>query len=413
MTQSPRQGIVGRLLGKLGLETKDGSLANPDPWLMELFAGGAPSAAGVYVSPAIAMTCAPWRCGVQAISETIGQLPVMVYQRGENDARESASDHPLYPLLHNAANDWTSASTFREEITRDALLQPHGGFAFINRVDGKPVELIRLNPWYTPVFPIPYWETTNNEPSYRVVEKGKDRILSWRDVIHIPSPGEGPLQLGLVHEARQAIGLALALERHAEHLFGRGARPAGVLKTKGKLDPATSARMKASWQAANGGSQSGATAVLEEGTEFQPLTFSSVDSQFLELRKFAIEEIARHLRIPPVFLMDYGRATWSNAEAMGNQFLTFCLLPWIKRWEGEIALKLFTPKERSTYYAEFNVDALLRADFQQRMQGYQQGIAARIFNPNEARALENLPPYEGGDKFENPNTSSPLPVVPA
>lgn len=388
---------------------KKGALANPDPWLMELFAGGAPSAAGVYVSPVTAMECAPVRCAVQAISETIGQLPVMVYRRGENNARERAQDHPLYPLLHDAANDWTSASTFREQITRDALLQPHGGFAFINRVNGKPVELIRLNPYWTPVFP----RYESGEPSYEVIEKGQTRILSWRDVVHIPSPSESPLGLGLVHDARQAIGLAMAMERHAEHLFGRGARPAGILKFKGKLDPASSARMKASWQATNGGHQSGGTAVIEEGGEFQPLTFSSVDAQFMDMRKFAIEEIARHFRIPPVFLMDYGRATWSNAEAMGNQFLTFCLLPWIKRWEGEFALKLFTPEERQTYFAEFNVDALLRADFDKRMDGYQRAVAARIFNPNDVRALENLPPYEGGDKYENPNTSSPLPVVPA
>jgi HK97 family phage portal protein len=172
--------------------------------------------------------------------------------------------------------------------------------------------------------------------------------------------------------------------------------------------------MKASWQAAHSGQNSGGTAVIEEGGEFQALTLNSVDSQFLEMRKFAIEEIARHFRVPPVFLMDYGRATWSNAEAMGNQFLTFSLLPWILRWEGEIALKLFTAEERKTHFAEFLTDALLRADFDTRMDGWQKAIAARIVNPNEARAAENRPPYPGGDKFENPNvTPSPLPLVPA
>ena len=402
-----RQGMVRSILGSLGLVETKGALADPESWLFELFEGAAPSIAGPVVSPITAMTCAPVRCAVQAIAETVSQLPLMVYQRGENNSRERITDHPAYALLHDSANDWTPAATFIEQVTRDALLQPHGGFAFINRVGGKTQELIRLNPYRTPVVP----KEINGEPAYQVTENGGTRLLSWRDVIHIPSPSES--LFGLVHDARQAIGLALVMEQYAARLFGRGARPAGILKFKGKLDAASSTRMKASWQAAHGGSNSGGTAVIEEGGEFQPLTLNSVDAQFLEMRKFAIEEIARHFRIPPVFLMDYGRATWSNAEAMGQQFLTYTLMPWIKRWEGEIALKLFTPDERKLYFAEFNTAALLRTDFDKRMDGYQKAIAARIFNPNEARAIENYPPYVGGDKYENPNTSSPLPVVPA
>lgn len=417
MSNPPRkQGMFSALLGKLGFETK-GSLASPDPWLIELFNGGAPSSAGIYVSPLTAMTCSAWRCGVQAIAETIGQLPVQVYQRGENNARDRAPDHPLYALLHDSVNDWTPSSTFREQLTRDALLWPHGGFAFINRVNEKPIELIRFDPRHTQVTPIyqgsepAYRVTGTTQPNAAIPDSGAERILSWRDVIHIPSPSETPF--GMVHDAREAIGLALAMEQHANHLFSRGARPAGILKFRGKLDAASSARMKASWQAAHGGRNSGGTAIIEEGGEWEPLTFNSVDSQFLEMRKFAIEEISRHLRVPPVFCMDYGRATWSNAEAMGNQFLTFTLLAWIKKWEGEFALKLFTPREREQYFAEFDVDALLRADFDKRADGYQKLVAARVLNPNEARAFENLPPYAGGEKFENPNTSSPLPVVPA
>jgi HK97 family phage portal protein len=403
-----RQGIFRQLLGKFGLETK-GELASPDPWFFELFAGDAsPSLAGITVSPLTAMSCAPVRCAVQAIAETVGQLPVMVYQRGENGAKERYQDHPAYALLHDAPNDWTPASTFIEQITRDALLERWGGFAFINRVGGKPVELIRLDPFRTPVIP----QIVNGEPAYQVTEAGSTRLIGWRDMLHIPTPSHSAFG-GLLHDARQAIGLCMVMEAYAARLFGNGARPSGILKFKGKLDAASSARMKASWQAAHGAPNSGGTAIIEEDGEWQALTLNSVDSQFLEMRKFAVEEIARHFRVPSVFLMDYGRATWSNAEAMGNQFLTFTLLPWIKRWEGEILLKLFTPEERKLLFAEFNTDALLRADFDKRMEGWQKAIAARIVNPNEARAAENRPPYVGGDKFENPNTASPLPVVPA
>lgn len=391
---------------KAEVETK-GSLANPDAWLELLFDGASPSVAGITITPLVAMTCAPVRCAVQSIAETIGQLPVTIYQRNEDGSKEPAQDHPAYPLLHDAANEWTPSTTLIEEVTRDAMLQRQGGFAFINRVEGKPVELIRLDPYQTPVV-VRY---VNGEPTYEVTEKGDTRTIDFHDIIHIPSPSIS--LFGLLYDARNAIGLSLVMEEYAARLFSRGARPAGILKFKGKLDAASAARMRGSWQSAHGGKNSGGTAIIEEGGEFQPLTLNSVDSQFLEMRKFAIEEIARHFRVPPVMLMDYGRATWSNAEAMGNQFLTFTLMPWIKRWEGEFALKIFNPEERKTFFAAFETDALLRADFDKRMDGYQKGIASRIYNPNEVRGIENLPPYEGGDKFENPNTSSPLPVVPA
>ena len=182
-----KQGKSSASFQKSEVETK-GSLAAPDRWLLELFNGGAPSSAGPFVSPLTAMTCAPWRCGVQAIAETIGQLPVQVFERGENNARDQAKDHPLYPLLHDAVNDWTSASTFREQTH----LATHcfgrmAAFAFINRVNGKPVELIRFDPRWTPVIPRC---DRNGEPLYEVMEKGETRLLSWRDVIHIPSPSE-------------------------------------------------------------------------------------------------------------------------------------------------------------------------------------------------------------------------------
>ncbi|WP_213285931.1 phage portal protein [Bradyrhizobium sp. sGM-13] len=135
-----------------GLERKSGT-ASPDAWLLDTFSGQATSS-GVTVTPRTAMQCAPVHCAVQSTSEAIGQLPVHAYKRGADDAKDRDRDrnHPAYVLLHDAANEWTPAAKFREEITRDALLHKHGGFVFINRVDGgKPFELIRIDPEETPV----------------------------------------------------------------------------------------------------------------------------------------------------------------------------------------------------------------------------------------------------------------------
>jgi HK97 family phage portal protein len=222
-------------------------------------------------------------------------------------------------------------------------------------------------------------------------------------MLHIPSPslnGEG-----VVHEAREAIGLALILERYAARLFGNGARPSGLISLKNVTTPDALAKAKAAWQASNGGAKGGGTAVIPADATWTPLTLTSVDAQFLELRAFAIQEIARFYRVPVHMLGQLDRAIQSNIEQQAQEFLNYCLMPWIKRWEGEIRLKLFTADERKQFFAEFLLDDLVRADMAARMEAFSKAISARILNPNEARAANNYPPYAGGDKFENPNTS--------
>lgn len=377
-------------------EVRTSSLADPAPWLLDLF-GAAPALSGVSVSPVNAMRCTPVRAAVEAISESIGGLPLFVYQR-EGDARDRAPDHPAYALLHDQANDWTPASLFREQITRDALLWGNG-FGFINRRDGQPRELIRLAPSRVSV----ELDTITAEPLYRL----DGQLIDRNNVLHIPAPSiDGVSGASPVLQCKDAIGVAITMQNHTARLFGRGGRPSGILKFPNKLGDTALARMKASWQATHGGENSGGTAVLEEGGEFQSLTMTSTDAQFLELWTLAIVEIARVFRVPPHMLFELGRATWGNASEMGASFLRFTLDRWIKVWQGEIRLKLIAPEDRQTFYAEFLLDDLLRADLAARAEAYAKLIAARVLNPNEARARENLAPYDGGNEFANPNTTA-------
>ena len=377
-----------------GLETK-GYLAKPEPWFFELF-GSAPASSGVIVTPRVAMTCAPVRRAVQLIAESIGQLPIHVYKTDNEGATNRAPDHPACILLNDAANDWTPASQFREEITRDALLYPNGGFAYINFVDGKPFELTRFNPEINPV--IVQW--IDSEPFYSV----GDQKIPRKNMLHIPSPALH--YWGLVHDARDPIGLCLVMERYASRLFGNSARPSGILSLGGKPGPGDIAKAATAWNATHGGDKSGGTAVIPGEAKWQSLTFTSADAQFLELRKNQVNEIARVFGVPPHMLFEMDRAIKSNAEQMGQEFVSYSLMSWIKRWEGEIRLKLFTPEERATYTAEFLTDGFARADLASRMDSYGKAIAARILNPNEVRALENRAPYAGGERFENPNTTT-------
>ena len=240
----------------------------------------------------------------------------------------------------------------------------------------------------------------DSEPFYRV----GDVPIPRQDMLHIPSPSLNGW--GLVNEGREVIALAIALERYAARLMGNGARPSGLLSLKGKPGPADLTKAHTAWQLAHGGAKSGGTAVLPVEAIWQALQFTSVDAQFIEMRKFAINEIARLFRVPPHMLFEMDRATWSNVEQMGAEFLTYTLMVWIRRWENEIMLKLFTPEERKQYVAEFQTDQFARPDYLALIEALGKAVASRIFNPNDARAMIGKPPYAGGEKYENPNTTT-------
>jgi HK97 family phage portal protein len=394
-------------LGKAFERKASSALADPAPWLFELF-GAVQTAAGKNVSPQTALRCPAVACAVRAIAEPLGQLPVIVYRRAANESKERAHDHPAWPLLHDQANDWTSAAELRTQVTVDALL--HGsGFAFVNRVDGKPRELLRLNPTAVSV----QLDQATGEPVYRLTAASGQRTLSRADVLHIRCSlshdginGEAPIKL-----AREAIALAMILEEHGSRLFSAGARPSGVLSTKKSLGEQALANIRKVIEAQHTGEgKSGKTLILPDDFTFAAMALNSVDAQFLELRKYAIEEIARAFRVPPHMLYELGRATWGNAEELGAAFLTYSLMHWVKAWEGAIRRTLFSEEERKTYFAEYLVDDLLRADIAARADAYQKLISARVLNPNECRAMENRPPYDGGNEFLNPNTTSTAPA---
>ncbi|MGX4772512.1 phage portal protein [Bradyrhizobium guangdongense] len=397
--------FASRLKTFLGLETKAApSLADASGFLFDLF-GAIPTLAGVTVTPDTAMTCAPVACAVRSISEAAGSLPLHIYRKLADGGKEKATDHPLYSLLHDAPNGWTPAALFRTQVMQDALLQPWGGFAQIVRVDGgKPAELIRLDPRLSSIAV----DFSTYEPLYIIKADGKNpaREIPAADILHIPTPAYNPSR-GLVGEGREAIALALVLERHASRLFGNAARPSGVLSLKGNMTPDALKNAKLAWQASQGGDNAGGTAVVPADASWQALTFNSVDSQFLEMRTYAVAEIARLFRVPLHMLMQVDRAQPRSVEAIGQEFLSQALLPRLKSFEQELELKLLTPEERKQYCIEFNIDGFARADLLARAQALSAAVSARILNPNEARQIGfGLPAYNGGDVFENFNTSS-------
>ena len=366
--------------------------------LEKFFALVSTTASGIQASPVAAMKCPAVLAGVRIRCETIGSLSLKIYERS-GEAKEPATDHPLYHLFHARPNPWTSSSQLVMALERDCIT--HGaGYALAVRGGESIRELHRLKPESVTV---EYSDSL--EPTYSVAQKtGAPRKYSWREILHVPT-FDG---LSVLRESAEAIGLTIAMEKHFAGIMGNAARPAGVIKLKNTIKSETLTRLRESWKALHTKDNAGGTAILEEGAEFQPFTFSSVDMEFLAMRGFQIIEIARALGTPPNMLFDFSRATWSNAEEASQSFLSITLLPRTVLWQDAIN-RLLDEDEQKTHFAEFNVDSLVKADLAARYAAYAQAIAARILNPNEVRAKENMPPYEGGDEFMNPNISTQIP----
>jgi len=369
------------------VETK--SLAMPAEELLAIL--GATVDGTAAVSASVALTVPAVSAAIRTISEAAATLDVKV-QRRDGDKWVDDDEHPAQPLLRGDACEWSSGYETIRDLVAEALIRDQGGLAFVNRVDGKPAEILHYR---DSVISVDYADT--GEPTYRL----SGAVVPARDIIHLRGPfSKSPLNL-----AAEAIGVAHLMEKHAAKLFATGARPAGTISfpVDAKIGEEAVAKIKAGWRAAFGGANKGGeTAVLYQGGQFTPLAFTSVDAQFLELRKFSIDEIARAFRVPPSMIYSLDRATWANSEQMGKEFLTYCLEPWLRALESALARALISPEDRRSFRIWFERDDLTRADLGARATAYSSLITACVINPNEARQWEGLPPYAEGAAFANP-----------
>ncbi|KAA8606015.1 phage portal protein [Salipiger aestuarii] len=373
----------------LGFRAEQKALTLTDAEALTLF-GVLPTSSGVTIGPGSAMRVPAVACAVGLISETIGALPVKLYERA---SKATLTDHDAYRLVHDEANEWTSAAELRRNLTLDALLYGAGHAQVIRLADGSPYELHRLEPGkvqreYEP----------DGEPFYLATTDSGQARLSFRDVLRIDAMGgTSPITLG-----REAIALALSFETHIGSLFANGGRPSGVIKATKILDVDAKKKLAASWFNTHGGTRSGGTAVLDEGMDYLPLSTTLADAQFAENRLEQIREIARIFRVPPTMLFELSRGTWSNTEEMARQFMQITLKPWLTAWSWAYARCLLTPAERAAAYFEAVTDDLLTTDTAARATAYGQYRSMGAMTANEVRSGLNLPPKSGGETLENP-----------
>ena len=365
--------------------------------------GGTTSGKAVTERSAMQMT-AVYSC-VRILAEAVAGLPLHLYRYKEDGGKEKALDHPLYLLLHDEPNPEMTSFVFRETLMTHLLLWGNAYAQIIRNGKGEVIALYPLMPNRMVVdrdihgqLYYQYTRSTEEAPTM----KGVTVNLPPSDVLHIPGLGfDGLVGYSPIAMAKNAIGMAIACEEYGAKFFANGAAPGGVLEHPGTIkDPQ---RVRESWQSTFGGSgNSNKIAVLEEGMKYTPIGISPEQAQFLETRKFQINEIARIFRVPPHMVGDLEKSSFSNIEQQSLEFVKYPLEPWLVRWEQSIQRTLFSPEEKKQYFAKFNVEGLLRGDYASRMSGYATARQNGWMSANDIRELENMdriPAEEGGDLY--------------
>ena len=380
--------------------TERRSLAEPT---LEDFAvfGVAPTATGISISAASALQVPAVAAAVRLIADAAAALKVGVVTVADDGTETPAPDHPVNAFLRGSASEWTSGFELIRSLVVDALCLNAGGLAWVNRINGEIREII--NP-AAGVLTVDR-DSVTLQPSYR----WQGRPLAAGDVVHV----QGPFPRSPLNLAREAIGVAAVMERHAGRLFQNAARPGGVITSPKPLGDDGLKRMLAAWRKAHEGADAtGRTAVLFDGASFTELGFSSVDAQFQELRLFQLQEIARAFNIPAPMIGDLTRATWSNTEQLQRQFLMLTLEPWLLSLESAFNRALLTREERGKFAVRFERDDFSNVDLTARATAIASLISSRTISPNEGRAWLDLAPRDGGDVYENPNTGASQPGGP-
>ena len=382
------------------------------------FLGG--TASGKYVTERSAMQMTAVYCCVRILSEAVASLPLQFYRYTDDGGKEKAVEHPLYFLLHDEPNPEMTSFIFRETLMTHLLLWGNAYSQIIRNGKGEVVALYPLMPDRMKVDRDEhgrlYYEYTVYDSDDVDGRKGTDKVgrtvrLQPHDVLHIPGLGfDGLVGYSPIAMAKNAIGLAIATEEYGSKFFANGAAPSGVLEHPGTIkDPS---KVRESWQATFGGSgNSNKIAVLEEGMKYTPISISPEQAQFLETRKFQIDEIARIFRVPPHMIGDLEKSSFNNIEQQSLEFVKYTLDPWVSRWEQAMVRALLTPDEKKKYFFKFNVDGLLRGDYQSRMNGYATARQNGWMSANDIRELENLdriPEEAGGDLYLVNGTMVPL-----
>lgn len=386
--------LPGWLLTGLGLRRSRAEAPDPRLSADSVIRVRIPNA-GLWIDENNALTLsAVWAC-VRIISETLASLPWRLHLRRSDGGSDMLIAHPIDQLIHLRPNREMTANTFIEGMQAWALTWGNGYAEIERNLQGEPVALWPIEPHRVRV------ERDALENVVYVVKNGAkdDVILQQRDVFHLHGLGyNGLAGYSVISLARESMSLGLATERYGAGFFGNSSRPSGVLEHPQTLTDEAADRLRESWEEVHKGSGSSAkTAVLEEGMTWKSIAVPPEDAQFLQTRKFQVEEIARWYRVPPHKIAQMERSTFSNIEQQAIEFVTDTIVPWASRWEREADWKLLGRQQRSRMFTRYNVNGLLRGDTENRFKAYATGRQWGWLSINDVRRLEDMNPIPDGD----------------
>lgn len=330
---------------------------------------------------------------VRIIAEDVGTLPVHVKMRDEDGGRQTLYNHPVAKVLRRP-NPHMSGINFRRAMI--ASLELHGNaYAIIRERDkrGYPTRIDFADATQMSVI-------VGNEDVYYVYGEGKDLIPS-RDVIHFKGyapdgiEGKSPIQLH-----RDMIENSINATRFSKNLYKNDLRSTAVFSLEGELSTEAYDRTKTQLQEMyrKASARADVPLVLEGGTKVNSLTITPEDAQFIATKLQNIDEIAAIFRVPPHKVGDWTRGTYSNNTQANLEYFTDCVRPLLEMIEEELSQKLFLEVEQDSHYIKFNFKGLLRTDINSQINNYRTMHNIGVLSPNEIREMEDLAPYEGGDR---------------
>ena len=369
-------------------------LKNPKEWLLNAWGVGTES--GTKVSHESSLKFTAVLAAVSLRSSLLASFPKQVFKvtpNGKNQQRDA-----LWKLLAYKPNAWMNAYTFWE-LNNTYLDLWGNAYNVITRSGSRVVSLNPVHPAHVKpkVRPDGLVYEIRNTDSLLDGDYLPGDILHFKDFSTDGLTGKSRITL-----AKESIGLGLAAEKFGSSFFGKGGHSSAVLETDQQLGDEAYNRFAERWKK----NVDHGTPLLEHGIKYKGITIPPENAQFLATREFQVQDVARIFNVPPPLLFDLSRATFSNIEHQDIQFVKYGLRPTVERYEHEIELKLLADSQLGDVEVRFNLDAMLRGDMNARANFYSSAIANRWLSPNEVRKMENLNPYDGGDVYENPNTTS-------
>ena len=334
---------------------------------------------------------------VKVLAETLATLPLKVYRRTA-DGKEEAPSHPLYELLHDQPNVWQTSFEFIEQMMGHCALN---GNAIARIVQGPRGAVDAIEPL---VGKIEVSQRDDMRLDYEWTrEDGTTEKLGPDYVMHVRNwSQDGLVGMSPIAIAVDTIGRAIAQNKYIGSLYRDGAAPNGILTTEKTLGPVKRAELAEEWDRGHRGpSQAGKTAVVDQGLDWKATSMTAEDAQMIEAMKFSKDDICGIFRVPPPFIANLDKATYSNIENQDRSLSKHTMTPWCKRWVGAIRRDLIV--DRETYFAEFNLDALQAGDIKARYEAHSAALGGLPFKTvNEVRREENYPPIAGGDAVAVP-----------